>query len=84
MNPPNGNGQAVPVVPPGQVPTIFAVADVVGPDGKHLVALQVSTPVGTAVYFLDPDCAIQTGQNLRQYGRAAKTGLTLPGPGGML
>lgn len=67
-----------PQVPLGPVLTMFAVADVIAPDGKKLVALSVSTPLGTAVYFLDPDCAIQTGQNLRQFGRAAKSGLTLP------
>ena len=80
MNP-NGNGQEVPTVPIGLVPSIFAVGQTPGPDGRPFVMLSVSTPVGQAVYLLDPDCAITTGQNLRQAGKASKAGLILPGPG---
>jgi hypothetical protein len=78
----NGNGQAqdIPHVPIGRVPTIFSVSQVPGPDGRPFVLLVVSTPVGQACYLLDPDCAIQTGQNLREAGKASKAGLIVPGP----
>lgn len=81
MNP-NGNGQAqqIPQVPIGLVPSIFSVSQVPGPDGRPFVLLAVSTPVGQACYLLDPDCAITTGQNLRQAGKASQAGLILPGP----
>lgn len=77
MNP-NGNGQ-IPTVPIGLVPTIFAVSQAPGPDARPFVVLSVSTPTGQAVYLLDPDCAITTGQNLRHAGKASKAGLVLPG-----
>jgi hypothetical protein len=70
-------------VPIGLVPTIYSVQQVQqvpGPEGKPLVLLVVSTPVGQACYLLDPDCAIQTGQNLREAGKASKAGLIVPGP----
>jgi hypothetical protein len=56
-----------------------AVSQAPGPDGRPFVVLSVSTPTGQAIYLLDPDCAITTGQNLRQAGRASKAGLVLPG-----
>lgn len=78
MNP-NGQGQAIPTVPIGQVPSLFAVGQAPGPDGRPLVMLAISTPVGQFVYLLDGDCAITTGQNLRQAGKATKAGFVLPG-----
>jgi hypothetical protein len=76
----NGQGQEIPHVPIGRVPTILFVSQVPGPDGSPFVLLVVSTPVGQACYLLDPDCAIQTGQNLREAGKASKAGLIVPGP----
>lgn len=78
----NGNGQpaGIPSVPISHVPTILSVQQVPGPDGKPFVLLVVSTPVGQACHVLDPDCAIQTGQNLREAGKASKAGLIVPGP----
>lgn len=79
MNP-NGNRQEIPHVPIGRVPTIFLVSQVPGPDGHPFVLLVVSTPLGQACHLLDPDTAIQTGQNLREAGKASKAGLIVPGP----
>jgi hypothetical protein len=80
MNP-NGNGEgAVPVVPIGRVPTIIVVQQVAAEDGTTAVLLIVSTPVGQACHVLDADVAIETGQNLRQAGKASKAGLIVPGP----
>lgn len=76
----NGHGQDVPTVPIGLVPTIFSVSQVPGPEGRPFVLLAVSTPTGQACYLLDPDCAIGTGQNLREAGKASKAGLIIPGP----
>lgn len=81
MNPDsNGHAEDVPIVPIGLVPTILSVTQVSGADGRPLVLLGVSTPIGQACYLLDGDCAITTGQNLRQAGKASKAGLILPGP----
>jgi hypothetical protein len=75
----NGNGQDVPMIPIGKVPSLFIVQQVPGPEGPQ-VLLVVSTPTGQACYVLDPDCAIQTGQNLREAGLARLAGLIVPGP----
>lgn len=81
---PGGNGhggqEGILTVPIARVPSIFSVQQVPGPEGSPLVLLVVATPVGQACYVLDPDCAIQTGQNLREAGKASKAGLIVPGP----
>lgn len=82
MTGPNGNGGqgGILSVPIAHVPTIFSIQQVPGPEGSPFVLLVVSTPVGQACYVLDPDCAIQTGQHLREAGKASKAGLIVPGP----
>lgn len=76
-------------VPPGPVPTAFAVATVANGAGDSMVLLRVSTPMGAGFYFLEPEVAIQVGNVLRTTGKAGlsppsklvtpPTGLTLPG-----
>lgn len=73
--PNGGQPQTVPLQP---VPTLLTVGQCQGPQGA-MVMLQVATPAGVAVYFLNPDAAIQVGQTLRQCGKASKSGLVLSG-----
>jgi hypothetical protein len=75
------NGDAMPMVQPQPMPTQFTVGQVRSDQGAMLVVLQVFTPGGQAVYFLDADAAIQVGQSLRLSGKAAKSDLILPGNG---
>lgn len=70
--------QAIPVAP---VATQLTVGQALGPDGRPLVVLQVTTPVGLACYFLDADCAVAVGGHLQHAGRVAKAGLILPSNG---
>lgn len=77
---PAPNGGQPPGLAAQPVPTQVVVGQLQAPQGS-MVVLQVATPVGIAVYFLDPDAAIQIGQTLRQCGKASKAGLVLPGEG---
>ncbi len=65
----NGHVEAVGVAP-APVPTTFGVGRVSAPDGP-LVLLQAQTPVGTAVYFLEPEAAVALARTLRAEGKAA-------------
>ena len=74
-------------VPPGPVPTAFAVATVQNPAGESMVLLRVSTPMGAGFYFLEPETAVQVGNALRANGKAGirpklhtpPAGLVVPG-----
>jgi hypothetical protein len=57
-------------VPPGPVPTAFAVVTVQNPAGESMVLLRVSTPMGAGFYFLEPETAVQVGNALRANGKA--------------
>jgi hypothetical protein len=77
---PGPNGGQPPALAPQPVPTQVFVGQIRTPQGA-LVVLQVATPVGVAVYFLDPEAAIRIGQMLRQCGKASKAGIVLPSEG---
>ncbi len=73
-------------VPPGPVPTGFAVVTVANGAGEAMVLLRASTPSGVAFYFLEPAFAVQVGNALRVQGKAGlptrivtpPTGLVVP------
>ncbi len=65
-----------PGVRPEPVPTAFGVATAATEDGRALIVLQAQTPVGLAVYFLEPGAAIQIGNALRAEGKAAAAPLS--------
>jgi hypothetical protein len=60
----------------GPVPTLVSMAQCEHA-GESLVLLFVSTPAGVGVYYLDPDAAMQIGQQLLKMGRIAKSGLVV-------
>jgi hypothetical protein len=64
-------------VPPSPLPTVFNVgqAEV---NGQNFVILQIMTPGGQAVYFLDGDSAEGVGTALLRIGQASKAGLVVP------
>lgn len=73
-------------VQPAPVPAAFGVAAAPTTDGGSLIVLQAQTPVGTAIYFLEPAAAVQVGNALRAAGKAGlsrlatpRTGLIVPG-----
>lgn len=85
------NGQRPPGVPPQPqvqpgmeliqpVPLMFTMWPVPnsGPQGETAIVMRVATPLGGLHFILSADEAIQIGGQLRQRGKAAKTGLTLP------
>lgn len=74
----NGRAPDAPEIPISPVPLTLTVGQVMVAGGKQLVILRVTSPMGTQVFFLDADCAIATGQHLRQAGKASRTGLIIP------
>lgn len=69
------------MVPPGPVPTAFNVGQVEAPDGRMVVALLISTPLGMTNLFLDPGVARKLGVELQRVGSASASNLLVPGPG---
>lgn len=67
-------------VAPQPVPTMFVVGTMETTDGPRVV-LQAQTPVGVAVYFLEPGAAVQVGNHLRNEGKAGVSRLTVPKSG---
>jgi hypothetical protein len=64
-------------VPPSPLPTVFNVGQ--GEvNGQNFVVLQVMTPVGQSVYFLDGTAAEGVGTALLRMGQASKAGLVVP------
>ena len=70
-----------PQVPPAPVPTAFSVGTVRADDGTLMVVLQAQTPVGMAIYFLEPGVAVQVGNALRAEGKAGVSRLAVPANG---
>jgi hypothetical protein len=62
---------------PQPTPTSFQVGTVSGPQGS-MVVLQVSTCVGTSVYFMEPGAALDFGGKLVAVGNQSKSGLIVP------
>lgn len=82
---PPPNGQMPPQVAPGMemiqpVPMSFTMWPVPnsGPAGETAVVMRIASVHGPLHFILSDDEAIQVGGRLRQLGKAAKTGLTLP------
>lgn len=67
-------------IPPGPVPTAFNVGNVPTDQGGEMVALQMQTPVGVSVYFMEPGIAVQVGNALRGAGKAGVSRLAVPPP----
>lgn len=74
-------------IPPGPVPTAFAVASVANGAGDSLVLLRVSTAQGVQFFFIEPTIAVQVGNALRAEGKrhmgptlsVPPSGLVVPG-----
>lgn len=64
-------------VSPAPVRTMFVVGTMETPEGPRVV-LQAQTPVGVAVYFLEPAAAVQVGNHLRSEGKAGVSRLAVP------
>jgi hypothetical protein len=80
----NGNPQAPQQIPPGPVPTIFALdqGTVMTPDGTQtVIVFQAQTPQGLTVLFIDPEEARNLGNAMVQMGTAATSGLIVPPAG---
>ena len=65
-------------IPYSPVPTAVAVgiAESISSGGKHVV-LQVSTPLGIAVYFLDAEAAESIGNEIVEQSKLARSSLDL-------
>lgn len=73
----NGAPQAPPQpVPLAPVPTHMNVRVVPVPDGQ-LVALEVTTPVGVSVYFLDPRAAAALADVIAQASAFARSNIVI-------
>lgn len=80
------NGSAPQQIPPGPVPTIFALdqATVMTPEGtQNVIVFQAQTPQGLTVLFIDPEEARKLGDAMSRMGTMASTGLIVP-PSGLL
>lgn len=66
---------------PAPVPLGFRIDSAPGPGGKRLVVLQVASPTGLGVYFLDPPSAMRLAGELGKAGRAAASNLVVVGKG---
>lgn len=67
-----------PGVAPGPLPTVFNLGQTEVGGGARMVVLQVNTPAGQAVYFLDGVSAEGLGTALIKLGSVTKTGLVVP------
>lgn len=84
MNEPTDNPNAI---QPQPVPTQFTTGTLPTVDGRSWVVLQVETPVGVAMYFLEPGAAVAVGNALRNEGKKGvgsklavpPNGLVVPG-----
>lgn len=65
-------------VRPAPVPLAVQLTQFTGADGSLGVAVEVSTPVGVAVYFLSPEGAKDLGEKLVAIGTAGVSGLVVP------
>lgn len=52
--------------------------DAMAPDGKQYVLDRYETPVGSFMFLLTPEQAIEHGEALARRGRAVSSGLVLP------
>ena len=70
-------------VSPAPVPTSFNVVTATSEQGVNLVLLQVNTPAGVGVYFMEPGTAVHLGKMLRDEGKASISRLATP-PSGLV
>lgn len=75
--------QAPPVqtraVPYGPVPMSWNVSQAQTNEGQPVVVIQVQTPEGDKVFFLQPSIGKQIGEALIKLSTASDSGLILPG-----
>lgn len=64
------------LVQPAPVQALTGMA--AGPDGQQYVVDRYETPVGSFLFLLTPEQAIDHGQELIRRGKSAATGLVLP------
>lgn len=69
---------SAPTVSPSPLPTVFNLGQAEVKGGERMVVLQVMTPVGQAVYFLDGASAESLGTTLIRMGGITKSGLVMP------
>lgn len=70
--------QPQPQIQPQPLPTVIGVTQAPAADGSTFVVLQFQTALGVHVFFLDAEAACRVGGQIRQAGRTARVGLTLP------
>lgn len=71
----NGHGpeeqeRGLPPILPQPVPTAFSLDIAVGPQ-KRYVIVNVHTPSGVAIYFLEPEIAFEVAKSIRSAAQAA-------------
>lgn len=64
-------------ISPQPVPTSIQLASVRSVDGRSLVMLTLSTPVGQNVFFFDAESAERIGDGIKETARLARTGLEI-------
>lgn len=57
-----------PPVMPQPVPTMVTVSQVRAPNGQLMVVMQIATPTGVGVYFLDQAAARKIGADIQRQG----------------
>jgi hypothetical protein len=70
--------EGMPMVDIYPVPALLLPTVARMPDGKSLVLVVASTPLGPAHYFLEPELADATADMLKETARVAKTGIVIP------
>lgn len=73
----NGGPVARPPAP-GPIPTYVVVGETEGPHGRFVV-MQMHTPLGMSMYWIDASQAAAIGDLLTKLGAAVAAGIVLPG-----
>ena len=66
-------------VPIQPVPTVIDLDILTGPDGRQNVGMRIQDPGGIKIVMLNPEAAKELGENLKNVGVRAATGLTVVG-----
>ena len=70
-------------VRPMALPANYNISLVQGADGKRLVGMQIRTPQGNSIFFLEPHFAKEVAALLERCATQASTGLILPNGRGL-
>lgn len=65
-------------VPPSPVPTSIDLTIIQNPAGSNIVAMRIDQPTGVTVAFCEPDWLINFGEQCKNIGGQAKTGIIRP------